>query len=205
MAEVLQPLKPFTEQEQVVYFYARGRRMSLADISKGLFRTRFIPLTPANLATAGFPSKNILYTVMAEITIDGAAAAGVIFEIGSTTHGAGITMDSGVLYMFAGSNGNAGVDITFTPAVGRRLWVALAMDPGNGRIGMYIDGRLQERKISVDTNFTTGEWADTGDGAVGQVNGTHNDRVPSVNTLSNVSMVSQVSFFSGQVPRGLLI
>jgi len=205
MGATLQPIKELTGQEQVVYFYARGRRMSLNDVSKGLFRTRFVPLTPANLVTAGFPSKTILYTVMAEITIDAAGAAGVIFEIGSTTHGAGITMSAGVLYMFAGSNGDAGVDITFTPVIGRRLWVALALDPGNGRIGMYIDGKLQERKISVDTNFTGGAWAGTGDGAVGQVNGTHNSRVPSVNTLSNVSMVSPVSFFSGQIPRGLLI
>ena len=81
MGTTLQPIKELTEQEQVVYFYARGRRMSLADISKGLFRTRFVPPTPSTYNSVGWPTavRSKLYTVMAEITIDGVSAEGVIF------------------------------------------------------------------------------------------------------------------------------
>ncbi|MEE9367031.1 MAG: hypothetical protein V3W44_10115 [Dehalococcoidales bacterium] len=205
MGATLQPLKVLTEQEQVLYFYARGRRMSLNDISKGLFRTLFLPLTPADHLAALWPNRDTLYTIMAEIQIDGTLAEGVIVEIGGAVHGAGITMSAGVLFAFAGSNGTTGVDVSFTPAVGRRLWVALVMSPGNAKIAMYIDGRLEARGVSTAGTFLNGLWAAAGvDAGIGQVNATHNSRVPAVDALSNVSMVSLVSFFSGQAPRGFI-
>jgi len=201
----LQTLKEFTTEEQVTLYHARQRRLSLNDVMKGMFRTLFLPLTPAAHSSALWPTRNTLYTIVAEIDVTAAAAAGVIFEIGSTVQGAGITMSAGALFAFAGNNGTDGVDVTFTPAVGRRLWVALAISPGNGKIALYIDGKLQVRGTSSSGNFTSGLWALAGTGAgIGQVDGTHNSRVTSVNTLSNVSMVSPVSFFSGQVPRGFL-
>ncbi len=197
--------KTLTGREQAAFYHARQRRLSLNNVSRGLFRNLFLPLTPAAHASALWPTRDNLYTVMAEIDVTGSSAAGVIFEIGSTAHGAGLTMSAGVLHAFAGNNSTDGVDVTFTPLVGRRLWVAIAMSPGNGRIALYIDGKLQARGVSSSGNFTSGLWAVAGVGAgIGQVDGTHNSRVPSVDTLSNVSMVSLVSFFSGQVPRGFV-
>jgi len=86
-------------------------------------------------------------------------------------------------------------------SVGERVQIAVAINPGTKKVGIYVNGHLEAKATGVD-QFTGGVYADSGDGRVNGINGTVTPRLVVDTTLANVAIVSPVSAYVGQLPRG---
>lgn len=203
MIEQVQPLKVLDEAEHATYFHSRERVRSLRDVTKGLFRNLSLPLDSGTFLTTQFGDRSRPIVVTQEIEVTGGSPSGVIWEIGSVTQGAGLSFNGGTLTAGAGDGvGNGGVTATLAGITnGERVQVAVAINPGTQRIGIYVNGHLESFADGVSA-FTNGEYADSSDGQVNGVNGTATPRLVSTATLSDVSIVSPVSVYIGQLPRG---
>jgi hypothetical protein len=190
------------------YYYARRRRKGLQDPTSQLFITHRFGVADTNIATGTvFPQSNVRsfpVTFSFELTRSG-VGAGVVFEFGSTTRGVAVWADGNNVGVAAGAGTGApnnGVTLTATnglPSTGRRFKFALTMTPGNGVVELYRDGDLISGGVAVANTFN-GEWADTDAGAVGNLQGTVNDRVPIGKriALANVALVGQLKVFLRQ-------
>jgi hypothetical protein len=75
----------------------------------------------------------------------------------------------------------------------------VSIHPGRGLVELYKNGQLIGREIATNENFD-GPWADTENGAVGDLSDTVIDRVPvgSREALANVSITGPVSVYLHQ-------
>lgn len=214
MGRLITPIEPLDELGQHTYWKLREKTRQRRNLVSGLFRTHLLGPAPQNFVTATlFPSSTVPPTLerpctfVVDVLITGASADGVVIEMGSSTHGMAITLGAGVIYGAAGGAGAEvanGAHATFTPGVGRRLQVGLAVipGPGVGTVYLFIDGKLVSKVQSTSTNFTGNAIADVlSDGAIAQVNGTLTGRVPAVTVPTNFQIVSPVSIYVGQIPR----
>jgi hypothetical protein len=201
--EQLQPLKELDDLEQAVYSHARARVRSLRDITRGLFRSLVLPLDHGNFVAAQLGARTQPITVVLELEISDTSPSGVVWEIGSSAQGAGLSFDAGVLRVGAGNaTGTTGVATSLSGlSDGQRFQVAVAINPGTRRIGVYIDGHL-EAFADGALAFPSGEYSDSGAGRVNGVNGTVTPRLVAATALTDVAIVSPVSIYVGQLPRG---
>lgn len=201
-----------TLRNQHFRWQERQRTQAQRDITKGLFRTHIFGPTAVNFDTAtvfpATPPPDDLarpFTCVCDIEVTGAAAAGVIIEIGDTSAGCGLLMSAGSLFGFGGGLlASDGVDVSVALGIGRRVQAAVAMIPGDGRLVLYLDGKAISRGVASGGAFLNSRIAAASGGGVAQVNGTLSARMPAVTTPTNFQLVSPVSIYVGQLPRNFV-
>lgn len=196
-------VKPLDEVEQAVYYHSRERVRSLRDITTGLFRTLVLALDSGDFSNGQFGALTRPVTVVHWIEVTGASPSGVFWEIGSSSQGAGLSFDAGALVVAAGDGaGDGGVSVALSGITqGERVQVAAAISPGSKRVAIYVNGYREAYAVGVDP-FTGGAYSDSGDGRVNGVNGTVTPRLGVATALSDAAIVSPVSVYVGQLPRG---
>ena len=211
MADTVQPIKELSEQEQAAYFRARSRTRSFRDPAKGLFRThRLTGAAAIPIATidtdAIFPSRDRPITFVAEVGITGAAAAGIIWEFGDSTTGAKLAISAGSLFIAAGAAaGNAGADDSIAIAalgeIGAGLLITVAINPGNGKVRVWIDDDVVIRANGV-SQMTNG-WTAIENGALASAHATSStQRGQAINTApADFILTRPLDAFQGQLPR----
>lgn len=133
---------------------------------------------------------------------------GVIFESGATGQGIAASFGGGNLVFAAGDGAatSTGTDSIFglvsiasIPA-GLHHFVFVADPIGPAEIGVYIDG-IRVVNQSIAGAMQSGEWAGTDSSGYGQVGGSIRAGVNSA-ALSNATLTTNLSFYSGTAPAG---
>jgi hypothetical protein len=164
---------------------------------------------------------NVLIGASASDSIDNLIAAinlsagsGTLYAAATTLHptvtasaGAGDTMIA-----TAKTSGTGGNSISVAKTLASGVWSSsllrggldplrfvISVEPGTGKVELYRNGMMIQSAIAVNGNFG-GAWADSAHGAIGDVQGASNDRVPggSQITLANALIVGGVSVFLHQ-------
>lgn len=183
------------------------RRKSQYDPYFGLSRTHSYPVGTVNIITGtAFPVRTREVTVACEVTIDSAAPAGVIFELGSATTGLAIWIaaaDRKLMAAVGDSAANTGVTLTGPVCKnGQRLRIVLAVVPSNGKARLWVNGKLWAWGTAVTTPLPNG-WSDSEAGMVGGVKTSVTTRVAVGDRIAlvNASVVAPVSVYVNQRPR----
>ncbi|MCI0391685.1 MAG: hypothetical protein MOB07_23315 [Acidobacteria bacterium] len=202
------PIKLNTLTGQTAYYYSRRRRKGLLDPASVLFTTHRYTTADTNINTATVfgdaASRTRPVTFAFALTRSG-VGAGIVFEFGSTTRGVAVWVSGNNVGVAAGTGTatpNNGVTLAATnalPATGQRFQFVLAINPGDGRVELWRNGLRVASGQSVAGTFG-GEWADTNNGAVGNLQGTVNDRVPVGErvALANVAIVGPLKVYLHQ-------
>jgi len=199
------------EQLQSILFNSRERRKSLAGVVD-LPRTHHIygaSMAVADIDEARFPSKDILITFQTAIRITAAAAvAGLVFELGDSTIGAGLWLGSQTLGFHAGEDGivNGATALYDNGAAwpdGMELDIVVAIRPGDGRVRIWGNGNeLARSTASSDTFGAAGTWAADSNGAfAAAVQGTTPVDVVESGAPTNFDVIEPLSVYAGAVPR----
>ncbi len=182
-------------------FHARERRKSLYDPSFELLRTHQFDYNETGIVTDdAFPdrTKPITFAVVTKVT--DALPTGIIFEFGSATLGVALwyAVADGKIYAAAGDAVAAdGVTLEGTaPPVGQGVRIVFSIIPGSGKARLWINGQLVASGEATGGEFPNG-WADTGNGAVGAVEGSVTSRVSVADriALANAVILSPVNVF----------
>lgn len=194
-----------TRRGQAALFHARRARAGRLDPSRELFRTHRILAAGNPITDAEIPSKGRPTTFAFGLKRTDAGSTGVVFELGSATRGLAVALDGEDLVVAAGAAAVAtGCDATCTAAFPAVDWfhrVVIAVDPNRGAINAWVDGQFAAAAVSTDGDFG-GDWADTADGALGDVEGDVITRIPVALrvTLADAE-VTPLEVFVGQLPR----
>ena len=210
-------------------FHARERRKSLYDPSYELLRTHQFAYNATGLVTGTvFPDRTKPITFAVTTKVTDASPTGIILEFGSAADGVAIwyAVSDGKIYAAAGNSADKAPDtywvdgdITFidgdttwysggdegltlageAPPLGQITRIVFSVIPGSGKGRLWVNGKL------VAAGNTTGmtAWADTGNGAIGAVEGTETTRVSAADrvTLANAAIISPANVFHNQRPR----
>lgn len=195
--------------ERVAAHHAHRNVLGRRNPTLGLFRTHAFAVGQGNIPTGTvFPDRMREITVSVVLRVTG-SARGIIFELGSATTGLVLwaRMADRVLLAAAGDAVSAdGVTLTGPQLqTGQRLQLTFAAQPVTGKARLWVDGSLVAAGQATGGSFPNG-WADTGEGAVGKVQGTVSTRVDQFSriALANAAVVSRVSAAVGQIPRQFL-
>lgn len=164
---------------------------------------------------------NVLIGASASDTLDNLIAA-INLSAGSGTLYAALTVANDDVSAAAGSGdtmdvtalipGDGAHSVSLAETVSAGQWNAPALrggspasrfvvsvNPGVGTVGLYRNGLLIGKEIAVNGDFG-GAWADTDNGAIGDIQNTANDRVPGGNQipLANVDIIGGVSVYLHQ-------
>lgn len=194
----------------------RDRTKSLRDIMSGLYPTHNLGLADANITVASvFPVRNRPVTFSTEIEVTNANPSGLIFEFGSSARGIKLGVANAKI-QYAAGDGDAGTEVTIgsiaiptiTATPGYRFKIVLAINPGNGKARLWVNGQIKVRSEPTPASgLEGGEWADSGAGSVGSAEqGTSNPRTDDVITTapSGFALVAPVKVAMGQLPRQFL-
>lgn len=189
------------------------RRKGLQDPMLGLAWTNLLGFSNSPIVTADeFPDRTRPVALGCQVHVKGAAATGVVWEFGSATSGAKVVIDGGNLYVAAGNGAAAtatGVDGVHADArlkaAGNVLRVTMALIPDLGLAQVWVDSELVLRLATPgEVPFLNGEWADSGNGAVGAAAvGTISQRnAPTVTGAPvDFEVSEQFKAAMGQIPR----
>ena len=202
---------PDSEQGQAALFHARERRKSLAGIPD-LFRTHQIvgsgAMAVANIDEAQFASKSTPITFKTAIRITAAASvAGLLFELGDSTAGAGLWLGSQTLGFHAGAAGTVnGATALFDNGAawpdGLELDIVAAIRPGDGRVIIWGNGEELARSTASGGSFTSNLWASDSNGSfAAAVQGTTPADVLQTGAPTNFDVIEPLSVYLGSVPR----
>ena len=211
-------------------FHARERRKSLYDPSFELLRTHQFAYNATGLVTDSiFPDRTKPITFAVTTKITGATPTGIILEFGSALVGAAIwyAAADGKIYAAAGAagastgvetlwadgdivwldgdttwfdGGNGGITLAGeAPPQGQITRIVFSVIPGSGKGRLWVNGKL----VAAGNGGSMAAWADTGNGAVGAVEGAVTTRVGAADrgTLANAAIISPVNAFYNQRPR----
>lgn len=149
----------------------------------------------------------ITFRVDVKRSDDGSGTNGVVFEMGSATRGIALALDGSDIIFAAGGNAAATDGATATAAgallgIGNSYSIVCSAHPGTGVVKLWVNGDMKARDVSTDGDMGAG-WAATGDGAVGQIDGTITDRIPAGArvTLVDATILTPVKVFARQLPR----
>lgn len=211
MGATLQPLAQLNDIQQAAYFHARERRRSLAGIPE-LFRTHRFQgvsvMAVANISTDVFPIRDSEVTFKTAIRIadNTTGRAGLIFEFGATASGVAIWLEDQIIGFRAGGTGDDGVAGTFDngaqwPAT-LELDIVAAIRPGLGLVALWANGQEIIKAQSVNSSFTSGEWAASSAGSfAAAVQGTTPADVAETGAPTNFEVIEPMSVFLGSRPR----
>ena len=222
MAETVTPLKALDEREQAIQYHRRQRALSHRDLMRGLFRTHAFDWPAGDIGAAtyfGGRDRPITFTTRIEITAG--SPNGMVLEIGNTSAGMFLALDSANGTIEAGAGGNnihGGASGTYTPpgldTVGARFALALSLHPALGVVELWVNGEsgfaAQTSGLASDDHFTDRVWAPERSNSVGNFG--QRDPDGRVNTLishgptlnvdpSGFALIEPLSAFQGQLPR----
>jgi len=187
-------------------FQLMKNRRERNDPSLQLSRTHVFDSGDNNFAVGTFfPNRAKPITVAFSISRTG-ADNGMILDMGDTVTGLAIWIDTGTMGFCAGDVVAAdGVEFTLAnalPATGQTFKFILAVNPGNGKIIIWRNGKVVGRAQATNTNLPNG-WGAAADGAVEAVGTDVTTRVPvgARVALANASVIGKVSIYDGQVPQ----
>ena len=213
-------------------FHSKERRKSLYDPSFELSRTHQFDYDATGLVTAtSFPDRTKPITFAVTTKVTAGSPTGIILEFGSAIVGAAIwyAVADGKIYAAAGNAGaTTGVealwingDITFidndttwfdgdggggitlageAPPLSQITRIVFSVIPGSGKGRLWVNGKLV---AAGDGGLMASGWADTGNGAIGDVEGIVTTRVSVADrvALANAVILSPVNVFQNQRPR----
>ena len=143
-------------------------------------------------------------TFHTRVTFPG-SPSGVILESGATGQGIALWADGNTLYFGAGdgstsTTNNDGVIIStdISAYTGQTVDIVAAVDPDTGEAAIYIDDCWQVSGAASGGSLQSGEWAGGDDRGYGRVGSGVRNPAPGSNF--NGTLVSDLSFYSGQLP-----
>lgn len=182
-------------------------RLIRQDPSRRLSRAVRLTTADTNITTAdlfGDATARSKPVTFAFTLLRSGAAAGLIFEFGSATRGGAAYVSSGTLVVVAGAGtGSAddGVTLSIANALpdGKATKFVVTINPGKGTVKVWRRGTLIGQATAVNAGFG-GAWTDTAAGAVGNVQGAANNRVPggSQVALANCQLVGGLDVYLRQ-------
>lgn len=183
------------------------RRRSLYDPVYGLSRTHRYPVGTTDIVTGtAFPVRTKPVSFAITINITDTIPAGVVFELGSATTGVAVWIASADRKLYAAFGDASAADgVTLTGPVcvdGQKLRIVVACIPESGKARMWVNGKLVAWGTASGGEFPNG-WADTGAGAMGEVNTSITTRVAVGDriTLANADIVAPLSIYQNQRPK----
>ncbi len=215
MARLPRPIGPLSGRDQATLHQLRENRRERHTLISGMAQTAHLFASDNPLVTADlFPDRQPPVTFAMRVRRDTVAASGILFEFGGVLSGCAAWIDGAELGFAAGdAAGNTGVDLTIAdafPVDGQVFDVvfnaepASPFNPSNSRIRVWIDGKLRgsAEAVSVFPASPDG-WSDSGDGAIGDVDGTVTPRVPVAQRIAlvNATIAGGLRVFFRQTPR----
>lgn len=184
-------------------------RKDRQDPSQQLTRTHVFDSGDNNFAVGTFfPERDRLLTVKVVLLRTG-TANGVVLDMGNATTGLAIWFDDGAIGFCAGdaaaADGVEFIDSTGLPGVNQRFSFVFSVNPGNGKILIWRDGRVIGRAQASGGTLPNG-WGAAANGAVGDVGTDITTRVPLAArvALANASVIGKVSIYQGQGPLRII-
>lgn len=208
MADPPQRHKILTKQEQVVYFYARERRRSLAGVPK-MYRTHLKPIPTTPVLATEFPvaMRDRPFSFQTVIRITAAAPVGLIFELGDATTAIAAWINDTTINFRAGGaaaadRGLATFDNTVSLPDTLELDLVFAVRPHDGRVRIWGNGNEIARDVASGGAFPSGLWASASNGAFAAAAvGALPADVTQTGAPTNFQVVEPLSTYVGQVPR----
>lgn len=160
-------------------------------------------ITPADSFPAGVDSP---ITFRTAVRITGAAPAGLVFELGSSTRGCALAVLGNFIAFVAGGltteRGFALFNNGGVLPLGLELDLVAAIRPGDGMVRLWGNGIELARNTATDGNFGGG-WTDTGLGSFATVkNGTlHPGVIAGDQAPFEFDVIEPLSVYNGQVPQ----
>ena len=211
----LSRLQRGTERGQASLYYARERRASLAGVPN-LFRTHYIrdtaalPVAPID-PSAIFSSRDVPVTFKTAVQINNdnpGVHDGLVFEMGGSSRGVAIWLDTTQIGFVAGGTGDNGALAIFNNGaelpVGEvyHIVAAIRMD---GRIRLWLNGEEAANATTVDqTDYFDGPWVGTTNGSfASDPQGASHVGVPGNvdQAPDGFDVIEPLSIYLGQVPR----
>ena len=179
--------------------------MSLAGVPE-MHQTHLFAIPTSPILATQFPSRNVPVTFRTAIRITAAAPAGLIFELGDGAAAIAAWVDGNELSLRAGDaaaadRGIATFDTTVDLPVGLELDLTFAVNPGDGRVRIWGDGKELARGAATNGQLPSG-WASSSNGAfaAAAVGALPADVTQTV-APTNFDVVQPLSAFVNQVPR----
>ena len=191
-------------------FNARERRKSLKDPAAGLFVSHDFGVDNSNIATGNlFPDRHRPITFSFSVTRTGNSAAGIIAEFGSSANGFAVWVDDLHLGFAIGSSGLNGITIVtedILKTIGERYNIVVSCIPNKGIACVWEGGKVVGSAFTPSRKMPNG-WSDGENGALKQINGTVNSRVPVASrvSLTDVALASRFAVYNGQYPRQFVL
>lgn len=175
-------------------YKSRKRVRGQRDLTKALLRTLFLAPSAVVIDTdVTFPNRAQPITIVFTLSINGVTSSGTIINLATIGGGHELTVDllNGVITVGVGSSGANRVDVSNTVAIpdGDVVQVGVAVLPGAGKVALLFNGKIVAQGTAANNTFPSGEFASATDGAL-------------LTSMVNASVVSDFSFYVGQLPSG---
>lgn len=191
----------------------RKHRRALVDPTLGMFCHRTIPDATTVVGTGYLDVLRAKVMTFAIAVVKTATASdGIVYEFGNPTGGLALWFEQDGIMRFCAGRGTGaptqGVTMqVMNPPVGRRMRVVAAVNPGDGKARVWVDGDLKAAAQASAGNMGGG-WTDNANGRVngaagpGAPNNT-SDRIPTASriALANVSIIAPLKLYHNQLPR----
>ncbi len=212
MGQTLTPLGVRGRQQQATAFHLRENTRERRLPALGLDGTHRYTSADNPIDTdVVFPDTLLPITIRCRLSRPGASnPLGIVCEWGGGGAGGGIYMNGGNVGVFAGSNNavtgchiEVGGVIPPTSAGLVQYDIVGAWIPGTGVAALWVNGTLRGAAQSVDGDFGLVGWAGSDDGAIADVAGSVNSRIPAPAqvALVNVDLIGPVQVYYNQRPR----
>jgi hypothetical protein len=194
VARLSRPQGPVTGRRQAGLFHARERSRAFRSVTSDLYRTHQIPAGTTSIDTGDYfgddASRTRHVTLQCKLQRTAGTSTGTLVSFGNAGRQLSVFLASNTnLFIFAGATGNDQVALLATnvaPVQDQVFEVTISVEPGVGRVSLWVDGRFHCSGVAVNETFDGAWCADVATGAVGS-------------SLVGVQM-SDLSVFLGQSP-----